>query len=63
LDKVLAEIDATFGKGSVMRLGEHTGFKARAADAKTRSFSRIFARALTWQLRALRRWTRSAAVC
>ena len=33
LDKVLAEIDAQFGKGSIMRLGDAAGIKARAAAA------------------------------
>jgi hypothetical protein len=30
LDKVLAEIDSQFGKGSIMRLGDAAGIKARA---------------------------------
>jgi hypothetical protein len=33
LDKVLAEIDAQFGKGSIMRLGDAAGIKARAHTA------------------------------
>jgi hypothetical protein len=36
LDKVLAEIDSTFGKGSIMRLGDAASAKARSA-ARTRA--------------------------